>query len=415
MFHELSVSIKLALSNLKGNIGRTVLTLVGIVIGVISVIIITASGQGLQNYLMAQVNSYGTDYVQVEPKVPSPERMSGHMNTMTIQITTLKMEDAEAMSKIPNVLDYYGGSLGQSIVSYQSTNKKSLLIGASAHAPNVDSGLKIAEGNFYSDAEDKSLAQVAVIGSEIKETFFGQNNPIGQSIKIKGDNYKVVGVIEKRGSMGIFNFDTVIYVPIRTLQKKIMGVEHIAFFTLKLKDIKQVNETIAEVTDIMSRRHKTPDPSQHDFIVSSADEARNIINGVFSSVNILLLALVSISLVVGGVGIMNVMYVAVVERTFEIGLRKAVGATGSNIMWQFLFESVFITLAGGFVGIIIGYLFSLLASYTFSSLGYDLELSVTLNSIILAVGFSAFTGIIFGFYPAYKASKLSPMEAIRKS
>jgi len=413
--HELFISARLAFQNIAANIGRTILTLVGIVIGITSVIVISASGQGLQNYLMAEVNTYGSDYIQVEPKVPSPERMSGHLNTMTIQITTLKMEDAEAAGKLPNVLDFYGGSLGQNVVSYQGTNKKSLLIGASAHAPQVDGGLKLAAGNFYSDSDDKSLVQVVVIGSEVKDTFFGQTNPIGQFIKIKGENYRVIGVVEKRGSISIFNFDTVIYVPIRTLQKKITGTDYIAFYTLKLRDINRVDATVADITDLMSRRHKTPDTDKYDFIVSSAEEARDIINGVFDAVNILLLALVSISLIVGGVGIMNVMYVAVVERTFEIGLRRAVGATSGDIMRQFLFESVLITMAGGAIGILFGYLASLLITYAFLNLGYDLELSVTLNSILLAVGFSATTGIIFGFYPAYKASGLSPMEAIHRS
>jgi len=415
MFHEISISIKMAFGNLKGNIGRTVLTLVGIVIAITAVILISASGQGLQNYLLAEINSYGTDYIQVEPKVPSPERMSGHINTLAIQITTLKMEDAEAAAKLPNIKSFYGGSIGQNIVSYRDINKRTLLIGASAGAPEVDEGVKIEEGDFYTDDEDKSLAQVAVIGSEVKDTFFGDSNPIGQNLKIKGENFKVVGVIAKRGSMGIFSFDQVIYIPIRTLQKKINGTDYIAFYTLKVNDLNQVDSTIADVTDLMSRRHKTPTPEKYDFIVSSAQEARDIIASVFNAVNILLLALVSISLIVGGVGIMNVMYVAVVERTFEIGLRKAVGARSGQIMRQFLLEAVFITLAGGIIGILLGYGFSYLITYASFSFGYDFELAVTLNSIILAVGFSAATGIIFGFYPAYRASKLSPMEALRKN
>jgi len=415
MLHEISISIKLAFGNLKGNLGRTVLTLIGIVIAITAVILISASGQGLQNYLLAEINSYGSDYIQVEPKVPSPDRMSGHINTMAIQITTLKMEDAEAAAKLPNIKSFYGGSIGQNIVSYQDINKRTLLIGASAQAPGVDEGIKLEEGNFYTDEEDRSLAQVAVIGSEIKDTFFGASDPIGKNLKIKGENFKVIGVLGKRGSMGVFSFDQVIYVPIRTLQKKINGTDYIAFYTLKVKDLNQVESTIADVTDLMSRRHKTPTEDKYDFIVSSAQEARDIIASVFNAVNILLLALVSISLVVGGVGIMNVMYVAVVERTFEIGLRKALGATSRVILRQFLLEAVFITLAGGVIGIIFGYLFSTLATFTFSKLGYDLELAVTLNSIILAVGFSVTTGIIFGIYPAFRASKLSPMEALRKS
>jgi putative ABC transport system permease protein len=415
MFHEILISIKLAISNLKGNIGRTVLTLVGIVIAITAVIMITASGQGLQNYLLAEINSFGSDYIQVEPKVPSPERMSGHINTMTVQITTLKMEDAEAAAKLPNVKSFYGSSIGQNIVSYQDTNKRTMLIGASAQAPSVDEGIKLEEGNFYTDSDDRGLAQVAVIGSEVKTTFFGNDDPIGKDLKIKGENFKVIGVLAKRGSMGFFSFDQVVYIPIRTLQKKINGTDYIAFYTLKVNDLNQIDSTMADVTDLMSRRHRTTDPDKYDFIVSSAQEARDIIASVFNAVNILLLALVSISLIVGGVGIMNVMYVAVVERTFEIGLRKALGATSQVIMRQFLLEAIFITLSGGILGIIFGYLFSFLATFTFAKLGYDLQLAVTLDSIILAVGFSVATGIIFGIYPAYRASKLSPMEALRKN
>ncbi|MBM3256148.1 MAG: FtsX-like permease family protein [Candidatus Moranbacteria bacterium] len=414
MFHELSVSIKLAFSNLRGNPGRTVLTLFGIVIGITSVIIISASGQGLRTFVMSQVETFGSDYVQVEPRVPSPERLSGHMSTMTIQITTLKISDAEAAAKLPNIEDVYAGSIGQAIVNYRDTNKRILLLGAGAHAPNVDAGLKVAEGSFYTDADDKDLAQVAVIGPEVKETLFGPNeNAIGKNIKIKGQNYRIIGVLGKRGSVAFFNFDSIIYVPVRTLQKKIMGIEHITFFTSKMKDLSKLDETLADMTDLMSQRHKISDPAKYDFIVSSAKEARDILNSVFSSINILLLALTSISLVVGGVGIMNVMYVAVAERTFEIGLRKAVGARSGQILRQFMLEAVFITLAGGAAGIILGYFFSLLLTYVSFSFGYNLEFAVTLNSILLAVSFAATTGIIFGFYPALKASKLSPMEAIR--
>lgn len=416
MFHELFVSIKLALSNLRNNLGRTVLTLLGIVIGITSVIIISASGQGLKGYVINQVETFGTDYIQVEPRVPSPERMSGHMNTLTIQITTLKVEDAEAAMKLPNISDVYGASIGQAIVNYQDVNKRILLMGAGAHAPNVDAGLKIAEGNFYSDSDDKGLAQVAVIGPEIEDTLFGPNvSAIGKDIKIKGQNYRVIGVLEKRGTVAFFNFDSIIYIPIRTLQKKIMGNDHIMYFSSKMKDTNKLEETLADMTDMMSRRHKITEPDKFDFIVSSAKEALDILNTVFGSINILLLALTSISLIVGGVGIMNVMYVAVAERTFEIGLRKAVGAKSSEILRQFLLEAIFITLAGGILGIILGYIFSLVFSYVFLSLGYNLELTVTFDSVLLAVSFSVVTGIIFGFYPAYKASRLSPMEAIRKS
>ncbi len=412
LFRFFFLAFRLVFKSLSANLGRTLLTLVGIVIGITSVIIISASGQGLKSFVLAQIQSFGSDYIQVETKVPSPKRFSGHIQSMTIQITTLKIKDAEAVAKIPNVADFYGGSIGQALVNYRDINKKILLIGASAHAPNVDPGLKIAEGSFYSDSDDKSLAQIAVIGPEVKETLFGQSQAVGQEIKIKGQNYRVAGVLEKRGSVSFFNFDSVIYIPVRTLQKKIMGTDHISFFTAKVKDMNFLDTTIADITDLMRKRHNISDPEKDDFIVSSAKEAQDIIASVFSSLNILLLALTSISLVVGGVGIMNVMYVAVVERTYEIGLRKAVGATSFQILSQFLIEAIIISLLGGTGGIILGFLISQLSSLVFAYLGYDLVFTITFQSILLAVSFSSLTGIIFGFYPAYKASKLIPIEAI---
>jgi putative ABC transport system permease protein len=169
-----------------------------------------------------------------------------------------------------------------------------------------------------------------------------------------------------------------------------------------------------DIEDAMRREHDITDPNKDDFSVTSMKEAQDMIGKVFSTINILLLAITSISLVVGGVGIMNIMYVAVVERTFEIGLRKAVGAKSGDILKQFLFEAIFITLMGGITGIILGFVFSFLLSYIFSQLGFGIQFPITLQSIILATGFSATVGIIFGYYPARKASRLTPMDALRK-
>ncbi|KKQ43765.1 MAG: ABC-type antimicrobial peptide transport system, permease component, partial [Candidatus Moranbacteria bacterium GW2011_GWC2_37_8] len=204
------------------------------------------------------------------------------------------------------------------------------------------------------------------------------------------------------------------YVPVQTLQKKILGIDYVRFITLKVKDENLIDVTVADINDTLKRIHKTPRPEQEDYSVTTIKEAQSLVEDVFGTINILLLALTSISLIVGGVGIMNVMYVAVVERTFEIGLRKAVGAKSADIRNQFLLEAVFLTIAGGLVGIVLGYLMALGFSYIISLLGYTLKFSITLQSILIAVGFSATTGIIFGYYPAYKASKLSPMEALRK-
>lgn len=417
MFRQFLTSVRFAIKNLRNNKGRTVLTLVGIVIGIMSVIVVSSSGQGVKNYILGQFESFGEDLIQVEIKIPATSQTSSANATgqaQGVNITTLKVADGEAISRIPNVAEYAAGSLGQEIANYRGENKRTLLYGVGANTPNIDRGIKLSEGMFFSDIEDKNLAQVVVIGSDVRETLFGSDDPIGKDIKIKGMNFKVVGVAEKRGTVTFFNYDELIYIPVQTLTKKIMGIDYVRYIMVRVNDANMIDVTAADIVDTMRRQHDISDPSQDDFAVMTMQEAQKIISDVFGTINILLLALTSISLLVGGVGIMNVMYVAVVERTFEIGLRKAVGARSGDILYQFLLEAIIITLIGGFLGIVLGYVVAFGFSYALELSGFSVSFAVTLNSILIAVGFSMATGIIFGFYPAWKASKLSPMEALRK-
>jgi len=414
---RLLLSIKLALHNLTNNVGRTVLTLVGIVIGIMSVIVVSSSGQGLKNYVLGQFDSFGTDVIQIETKVPATGKTStanAQGQAQGIQITTLKVSDGEELSKLPNVASYSPGTIGQEIASHKGANKRVMIFGVGANYPEVDKAVKAQEGIFYDEAQDNSLSQVVVIGPDIRDILFGSEDAIGKSIKIKGMDFRVIGVLEKRGTVTFINYDEMIYMPVQTLEKKILGIDYVRFITLRVKDENLIDVTVADINDTLRRIHRTYKPEQEDFSVTTIKEAQTMVEDIFGTINILLLALTSISLIVGGVGIMNVMYVAVVERTFEIGLRKAVGAKSSDIRNQFLFEAIFLTIAGGIVGIILGYLISLGFSFIISLLGYKLNFALTLNSIVIAVGFSAATGIIFGYYPAWKASKLSPMEALRR-
>lgn len=418
MFKESFISIKLAINNLRANLGRTVLTLTGVVIGVLAVMLVSSLGQGVKEFILKQVNSFGTDLIQVEVKVPATKQTSTSNavgQATGIQITTLTIKDAEDLGKLPNIQNYYAASIGQELVSYQNSNKRVVLFGAGAQVPAVDANFSLKAGSFYSEADDRSLAQVVVIGSDISDLFFDNADyAIGKEIKIKDQKYRVIGVLAKRGTVGFFNFDEIVYVPVRTLQKKILGINYIRMIGLRVKNEKMIDETNAEIIFEMRKLHKITDPNKDDFGVMSIKDAQNTIESVFNTINILLLALTSISLLVGGVGIMNIMYVAVAERTFEIGLRKAVGAQSKNILRQFLWEAIFITFLGGVIGIILGYLVLLVFSYLASSLGYPINLGLSVGSIGLAVGFSVVTGIIFGYYPARAASKLSPMEALRK-
>jgi len=300
--HELLVSIKLAFYNLRVNIGRTLLSLSGIVIGVSSVILVLSLGAGVEKFVLEQVESFGTNVIEIEIKVPK----TGKTSTQNIggmvggtQITTFKLKDAEEAGKLSNVEGWYAGMMGQQITSYENQNKQALIWGATAGIEEVDEQLEIKEGRFFSQEEDEDLRQVVVLGSEFKKDFFGEKKAIGKIIKIKGQPFKVVGILKERGSTGFFNFDTLIYLPLQTLQKKLTGIDYIQFALYKLKDTNDLELTTLEMTDIMRSRHEIEDPDDDDFAVTSIAEAIEMIEQVFWAVNALLLAIASMFLGVG--------------------------------------------------------------------------------------------------------------------
>ncbi|MFA7319523.1 MAG: ABC transporter permease [Parcubacteria group bacterium] len=417
MLNTLFVPIKLAFRSIRSNLGRTVLSLLGIVIGVASVILVLSFGSGVKQYLVDQVSAFGSDIMEIEVKVPKVSKTSAQ-NAGGIaggmQITTFKLEDAEKIGKLPNVSAWYASFMTQQVVSYGGKNKQAYIMGVTAGVTEVDKKVIVEQGVGFTEDDDRSLRQVAVLGSEMKNDFFGDEDALGKDIKIKGQSYRVIGVLKKRGTVGMLNFDDAIYLPLETTQKKLAGVDYLQFAIFKLQDMKKLDLSILSATDVMRDQHKIINPDDDDFSVNSIVEVLDILNKVFTSVNILLLALVSISLVVGGVGIMNVMYVTVTERTYEIGLKKSVGAREGQILSQFLFEAVFITLLGGISGLFLGLGISRSGEIVAANLGYALSFPVTWWSAAIGLGFSAGTGIIFGYFPAKKASKLSPMEALRK-
>jgi putative ABC transport system permease protein len=415
--YEIFLSLKFALRSLTNNVARTWLTLSGIIIGTMAVIAVVSLGDTVKGYVLGEVESFGSDNIQVEIKIPSASKTSTQNATSLasgVQITTLTEDDAEAIAKLPNVETYYAGIMGQNLASYLETNKHIMLLGATADVMKVDPGVKLAEGAFFTEGEAHGAAQVVVLGSGVRESFFGETEAVGKTIKIKNQSYRVVGVLEERGSMGGISFDDFAYIPLTTLQKKVLGVDYVSFITVKTRDGSRVDETARDIESLLRDRHGIDSPNKDDFAVTTIKEAQELVQTVFGAVNILLLALASISLVVGGVGIMNVMFVAVTERTSEIGIRKALGARSKDILGQFLVEALLVAAVGGLVGIVLA---ELLLAGVFQLLwwaGFDLMFHFSVQAVALAMGFSLAAGLFFGVYPAWKASQISPMQAIRR-
>lgn len=423
-------SIELAITAFTTHKARTFLAVLGVSIGISSIIIIFAAGEGIRSLLDDQVKSFGTDVIQAEIKIPSSKKgVAGEAQSATVllqggQVTTMNQEDLDDTLRLFNIIDGYGLFLGQERVTYQGETENALIWASSASIIDIDQ-TRVGEGRFFSDAEDKSLAQVVALGSGMKEKLFGESDAIGRTIKIRNTRFEVVGIMEERGSIMSFSFDDMIYMPVRTLQKRIMGVDYFHNIWWKVEDMEIVNETMEEIRIVMRENHDIDKPEairesifdtgQDDFRVITMVESLEVFDEAYSVVTLLLLAVVAISLVVGGVGIMNVMYVIVKERTPEIGLRKAVGAQYSDIMIQFIVESVLITLAGGIVGVIVSVLVSWGISLGASYAGYPWKFAVPVIAFVTAFFFSIVFGVIFGLYPARNAARMDPIEALQKN
>jgi putative ABC transport system permease protein len=373
-------------------------------------------GEGLKSYVLSSIDVFGADLIEVEVKVPNADKNSsanGQNMAQGVVITTLKIKDAEAVGRHPNIRGYYYGLFGQSVVSYETEHNTSLLWGMSASFFDLYNA-KVAEGRPYLEEEDLAQARVAVIGPKIRDKFFGEGVALGRYIKIGNKKFRVVGVMEEQGTyMGMMDMDSVVYIPVRTLQKQIMGVDYIQYIMTFPKDVSRTEETAADITEIMRQEHNIIDVKKEDFAVTTAAEAMKMLNTITGGITLLLMAIAGISLVVGGVGIMNIMYVSVSERTYEIGLRKAIGATSGNILWQFIWEAIFLTFIGGVVGVIFGTFLSFVSALAAKSFGIDWGFNFSVPGLFLAVGFSVAVGLIFGVRPARHAAALEPVEAMR--
>jgi putative ABC transport system permease protein len=389
--------------------------MLGIIIGVAAVIIIMSIGAGAQSLILGQVKSLGSNIVGILPG--KAEEDGPPASVMGVVITTLTYEDLQALGdrkNVPNIVAVAGYVRGIGTVSWGAENYDTSLSGTSASYMDVEGG-KVADGRFFNKDEEVNLSKVAVLGSLVKEKLFGDSDAIGQRIKYKNHSFEVIGVMAERGNVAFQNYDDQIFIPLRTMQKSIEGINHLGFIRGKVDEEVNIEKAINDISITLRERHDIVDQSgaSDDFSARSAAQALDMIKTITDALRFFLAAMAALSLVVGGIGIMNIMLVSVTERTREIGLRKAIGATNKDILSQFLIEAVTITGIGGIFGIISGAFISFIASVIIKSLGYDWEFSVSLVSIMIAFFVSMMVGLIFGIYPASKASELQPVEALR--
>lgn len=386
--------------------------MLGIIIGVGAVIVIMALGAGAQELILGQIESFGTNKIGILPGKADDDGPPA--SAMGIIITSLKLKDAEAIKReIPHVEAVAAYANDAASIIWQSNSYSTNIKGVNNDYFAVEGG-EIKTGRFFNEREQNDLSKVIILGHTVKKEIFGESDPIGAKVKIRNNIFEVVGTTKERGTVAFQNYDDQVLIPIKTVQKIVAGINYINMIRLSVDDEDNIPEVEDHITMLLRDRHEINDASgdSDDFSIRSSSDAISMITTVTDALKYFLAAMAALSLVVGGIGIMNIMLVSVTERTREIGLRKALGANNSNIINQFLIETISLTTIGGIIGIIGGIVVSYVVTIVIQYLDYDWKFSVSLFSIILGTGVSMIIGLIFGIYPAKKASKLEPVEAL---
>ncbi|MBU0706141.1 ABC transporter permease [Patescibacteria group bacterium] len=404
---------KIAAGGLRTHKSRSALTILGIVIGIMAIIMVMAIGKGAEDLILDQIRGMGSRTLSVEPG-RMPQGLSDFAEVYT---ESLKDREVTAIKNKNNVRGnnevapfvYMNGT-----ISYQNEKMRTLIEGADQLWMDI-MDVEPEEGAMFSDSDVKQMARVAVIGSNVKEELFGDSDAIGQRIKIKNINVKVIGVLPPTGVKMMMDVDDIVVMPYTTVQKILMGISHYHAILVEAETEELVPLIAEDIKITLREMHGITDPDKDDFHVGTMEDAMEIIGSVTSVLTLLLIAVAAISLLVGGIGIMNIMLVSVTERTREIGLRKAIGATKTDIITQFLIEAVILTILGGIIGIAIGAALTWVVGFGIREIGgfVSWRFFFPMSAVALGVGVAAAIGLIFGLYPARQAASKSPIEALR--
>ncbi len=394
-------------SALLSNKARSGLTILGIVIGIGSVIAMVSVGQGAQSSIESSIQSIGSNLIMIMPGAQRGVGMQVSAGRGSAQ--TLTQADADVVQKEISLAKAVAPELsGRYQVTAKGKNTNTSVLGTTAAYPEVRN-VQIDTGSFISDQNVRSLSKVAVIGPSARDDLFGENvNPIGQTIRIKKVDFKIIGVTKAKGGSGFSNQDDMIFIPLSTSQRFLAGSDYVSTISVQAIDQNSMTTMQEQITSLLLSRHNISNSQLADFSIMNQADIVASASSITDTLTILLGSIAGISLIVGGIGIMNMMLTTVTERTREIGLRKAIGAKKKDISLQFLTEAIMLTFIGGIVGIFLGWLLSL----GVTQFG-GIATKVSAMSILLAVGVSAAIGIIFGYYPARRAANLNPIEALR--
>ncbi len=405
-------TITTAFRSLRANTSRSVLTILGIVIGVTGTILVLSVGQSAQDLILAQVQGIGSRTMFVVPGRDTNEPAS----VTTLFLDSLKDREVEALSSkanVPTLLDLSPIIFIAGAVTHEGESFTGTSVGVSPVFRTI-LDLAPSEGVFFDDDDVRRAASVAVIGDEVRKELFGASDAVGETIKIRGRNLRVVGLLPKKGRVGLLNVDDTVIVPYTTARRYLSGNAYYNEIVVRAVDEEAVSRTKRDIEATLRALHGITDPEKDDFHIHTQADIANRVGTITSILTAVLTAIAGIALLVGGIGIMNMMLVSVTERTREIGLRKAVGATDRDILRQFLAEALVLTVSGGLIGIMLGVVLSLVIGFFVGRLaGLSTPFNFPLLPIAVGIVVSLGIGILFGLYPARQAARKSPIEALR--